>query len=308
MVCAWVQVLRSTCYGPLLLLQNKTRTMAIRQREEEMSDAELQSFRRILQRIPLVVIDGTDTVNFEMPCMTCGAFVTGQYCSIFSGRYSFIRPELMKSVPVLVPCPTIDNIVNILNNVQLLVNRLMEQLLVVWWCIKGHDPASPAYVRTATEVKHTLANMANAVDEVLGWLTGGRYTRAVFDTLPDVHNFETWCYTRKLFMHRDTKPESFRTLPDALLCMQRTTNEICEWVPYIHLGMMELRYAHGPDVGNLLSTKTSQPSVVDLQYALGLDGYASPLHIALAHMGHYVGESVQVMKAQEEHGRAVECN
>lgn len=264
--------------------------------------------------------------EYQEPCMTCGQLITRLRAgetnylepgSFVQGRRHRMRPDFEMdtkmgyNVRSAKASQSIDCLSNCLGSMRFNIDRLMNLLVQAWWAIRRNDPATPSYVRVATELKHTLLNLINAVDSVVAWMTGGCIAIPIFDLKP-CETFDQWA--QETFSSCKFHPRVFATLPATLDQIRAHINHINDQIPHIWLEMQHVREEHGNNVGFLMSPQQitrcggwigawdghihNSRSLDQLRSVLGIIGTHAPVPWALAHMVHFLKETIELVQRE----------
>lgn len=263
---------------------------------------------------------------WEEPCVACGQFIVQSRSSPnysfgpgnpLLGRRHLMRTDFKMDAKLgydnsrMQTSQSIDVLASTLVDIRFNLNRLMNLLVIAWWAIRKHDPATASYVRVAVELKHALANLINALDGVVAWMTGGCVVVPVFNVKP-CDTYEQWA--AETFSEKRTRPNTFMPLPTALDQIRAHINHINDRVPHIHLELIHVRYEHGNDVAFLMSPGQlaerglggkgwlqrcdTVRSLDLLRNALGIMGPHNPVPWALAHIHHFLGETIELVQRE----------
>jgi hypothetical protein len=262
---------------------------------------------------------------WQEPCMACGQFIAQSRCMpsgigpipalLAFGRRHLMRPDFKLDAKVgydgsrMQMSHSIDALSARLADMRFNISRLMNLLVVAWWAISGHDPASASYVRVAVELKHAISNLINAIEGIVAWMTGGCVVVPVFNVSP-CETYDQWA--KETFSFQRSRPNTFMPLPTALDQIRGHTNHINDQVPHIYLEMIHVREEHGNDVGFLMSPAQvadrglggkgwlnrcdTVRSLDLLRNSLGIMGPHNPVPWALAHIRHFLGETIKLVQ------------
>jgi len=264
--------------------------------------------------------------QWEEPCAERGQFVAqmrsspnysfGPGNNILARRHA-VRPDFKLDSKFgmdsgrLQMSSGIDALAALLTPMHFNMSRILNILVVAWWAIRQHDPATPSYVQTAIELKHALCNLMNAVDSVVLWMTGGCAVKPIFKLKP-CKTFQQW--SDDIFKSTSCRPNTFMPLHVVLEQLRAHTDNINTQIPYIFLEMQHIREEHGNDVGFLMSPDQVQRygpgkggwmercdmsrSMDLLRNSLGMRGPNNPVPWAMAHLVHFLKETIHLVQRE----------